>query len=268
MTTSELLRSPRYLSEQQNFIDNYITKLEAQQLNAPKGFIRLQSSKGYPRYYLYKNKADIKGQYLSADNINLISAICQRDYNAKLLKRLQELKCLIQRNIPIDLYDEIDKIFFSFAAGKQSLITPIIPVLDSYVEKWKAVHPGSQNDYEITNGIYTNNNELVRSKSEKIIADRLAFFDIPYVYEPGLILNEHLKYPDFIILNKRTRQTFIWEHFGLIDNDEYSSNNLIKIELYERCGYFPGEKLICSFESKDAPVDSQLIDRKITDYLL
>lgn len=268
MPLNNYLASSRVISEQLEFINKSIAKLEKDQRNAPKGIIRLQSSKGYPRYYYFKNKSDTKGQYLSADNINLIQSICQRDYNLKLLDKLCSMQKSINSGKEINFYGDIDEVYYSFPTGKQSLITPIIPVMDTYIEQWKTANPSSQNEYEIKNGIYTNNNELVRSKSEKIIADRLTHFDIPYVYEPRLIINSHLKYPDFLVLNKRTRQSFIWEHFGLVDDELYSDKNLLKLSLYESAGYFLGKDLICSFESTDSAIDSKIIDDKIKAFLL
>ncbi len=266
--TTELLSCPRTVSEKLNYITTSINELEQNQRDAPKGIIRLQSSKGYPRYYYYKNKSDTKGQYLSADNMNLISSICQRDYNARMLTKLKELYTAAAKGLDVDLYNEIDSVYFSFPVGKQNLITPIIPVLDSYIDAWKKSYPGAQNSYEITNGIITNNGEVVRSKSEKIIADRLAHFDIPYVYEPRIILNYKIKYPDFIILNKNTRQTLIWEHLGLADDCEYAANNLVKLNMYESFGYYLGSSLIVTLETSDSPLDSQLVDAKIEAFLL
>lgn len=237
-------------------------------LSAPKGFIRLESSKGYPRFYYYKNRSDTKGQYLSADNIGFITSICQRDYLIKVSKRMRELINKIKKGIHVDLYLEMDNIYFSFNPGRRSLITPIIPDINTFIKDWYDKNPGSQNSYAIDKGICTKKGELVRSKSEKIIADRLLDFEIPYVYEPKLVINEHLKYPDFIVLNKRTRQTLIWEHFGLTDDDNYSVNNLLKLFMYERAGYWPGKQLIASFETSDDPLDSFIVDKKIEAFLL
>ena len=39
--------------------------------------------------------------------------------------------------------------------------------------------------------------------------------------------------PDFVLLNKRTRQEFYFEHFGMMDNPEYSSKAIHKIEMYQ-----------------------------------
>ena len=249
-------------------IYNIIDIADRELLSAPKGFIRLESSKGYPRFYYYKSKSDTKGQYLSADNLGFITAICQRDYLMRVSKRMRELISRIRRGIHVDLFTEMDNIYYSFNPGRRSLITPIIPDINTFIKDWYDENPGSQNSYTVDKGIYTKNGELVRSKSEKIIADRLLDFDIPYVYEPKLIINEHLKYPDFITLNKRTRQTIIWEHFGLSDDENYSVNNLLKLFMYEQAGYWAGKQLIASFESSEAPLDSVIVDKKIEAFLL
>ncbi|MBE5913616.1 MAG: hypothetical protein E7274_06105 [Pseudobutyrivibrio ruminis] len=249
-------------------IYNLIDVVDKELLSAPKGYIRLESSKGYPRYYYYKNRSETCGKYLSADNIGFITSICQRDYYIKLLKKLKELINHYQRGIHFDIYVEIDSVYYSFNPGKRSLIKPIIPDIESFVEEWHLQHPGSLNTFPIENGIYTNNGELVRSKSEKIIADRLLDYGIPYAYEPSLIIDGLIKYPDFLVLNKVTRETLIWEHLGLADSVDYNSNNLSKLALYEANGYLVGKNVITSFESVNYPLSTKLIDNKINDFLL
>ncbi|WP_028242891.1 hypothetical protein [Pseudobutyrivibrio ruminis] len=236
--------------------------------SSPKGFIRLESSKGYPRFYYYKNRSDTKGKYMSADNIGFITAICQRDYLMKVSKRMHELICKVKKGIHVDLYVELDNIYYSFNPGRRSLITPIIPDIETFVKDWYNDNPSCQNTYLIDKGVYTKNGELVRSKSEKIIADRLLDFEIPYVYEPKIVLSDNLKYPDFITLNKRTRTTIIWEHFGLSDDQNYSVNNMLKLSLYEQSDYHLGKNLIASFETSDDPLDSFIVDKKIEAFLL
>jgi len=249
-------------------IHNLINIIDNDLLNAPKGVIRLESSRGYSRYYYYKNKSDKKGQYLSANNIEFIASICQRDYNIKLAKRMRELLNKYRKGIPFDLYVEVDDIYNSFRAGKQSLIEPIIPEINTYIADWYEANPGFKNSYSIEKGIATKRGELVRSKSEKIIADRLFDFNVPYVYEPEIILNDSIKYPDFLVLNKRTRKTLLWEHFGLTDDMNYSVNNLLKLLMYEENGYLLGSSLIATFESREYILDTNLVDVKIEAFLL
>jgi len=67
----------------------------------------------------------------------------------------------------------------------------------------------------------TSRNELVRSKSEVIIADRLADMDIEYLYEHPLTIDGETKYPDFTIEDAETGVTYYWEHCGMLHNPAY-----------------------------------------------
>ena len=60
------------------------------------------------------------------------------------------------------------------------------------------------------NAIITEKGEAVRSKSEKIIADKLYMKEIPYVYEQPLYLKGYgYVVPDFKILNVRTKKRIL-----------------------------------------------------------
>ena len=65
-----------------------------------------------------------------------------------------------------------------------------------------------------------------------------------------------------------TRETYYWEHLGLLDDAEYVENNLNKIDLYEKNGLFVGDRLIISTESGRFPIDVKIIDEKIKKYLI
>ncbi|MBD2443924.1 hypothetical protein H6G25_12145 [Dolichospermum sp. FACHB-1091] len=66
----------------------------------------------------------------------------------------------------------------------------------------------------------TKRGETVRSKSEVIIADALASYNINYVYEKDLIINNQRKSPDFTIQYRGV--TYYWEHLGMLNDSEYS----------------------------------------------
>lgn len=75
----------------------------------------------------------------------------------------------------------------------------------------------------------TENGEKVRSKSELTIVNKLSIRGIKYRYEePHYLKGFGLVYPYFTILNAKTREGIIWEHFGLMDNPEYVENCLKK----------------------------------------
>ena len=250
-----------------SLIHSYIISTEKALLNAPSGRIQLHSSKGYPRFYYYENN-DSVGKYVSANDLFLISSICQRDYNNKALLLLYKLQNAIAKGIDVNIPYELDKIYHAFKPGKRELISPLITPIEEYVNQWYSTFPPSQNKYPMSINLETNKGEFVRSKSEKIIADKLFAMNIPYAYEPALTLNGKTKYPDFLVLNRITRETYIWEHFGLSDSNEYSDNNLAKLADYEHSGYYLGKSLIATFESKEHPLDSTFVDKKIEAFLL
>ena len=111
--------------------------------------------------------------------------------------------------------------------------------------------------------------ERVRSKSEKIIADALEREDIPYRYEYPVCLSGDLYiYPDFMVLNKRTRKEYFLEHFGMMDNPEYAEKMIRKIEEFEKNGIFPGEKLLMTFETRNRPLNTTVFEKIIQEFFL
>ena len=116
---------------------------------------------------------------------------------------------------------------------------------------------------------YTTNTGLcVRSKSEVLIATSLEKHAIPFRYECLLDTPSGPIYPDFTIMHPKTRRLYIWEHFGMIDNQAYSAKSLPKICTYSQLGYFPNDNLIMTFESKDHPFNLPEADDLVRKYFL
>ena len=112
---------------------------------------------------------------------------------------------------------------------------------------------------------------LVRSKSEVIIADRFYKAGIPYRYEQLLLLDKKTMlryYPDFTILNKRTRKIIYWEHLGKLGDQDYCAENLNKLEDYARHGIIQGKNLILTYECDGKPLSTTMLDILIKEYLL
>ena len=104
----------------------------------------------------------------------------------------------------------------------------------------------------------TERGDLVRSKSELVIADKLHDRGIDYAYEQPLVLtNGRTRYPDFTIADHAMGVTFYWEHLGLLDDPGYRARWERKRAEYLGCGIKPHEEgggpegtLI---ETRDAP---------------
>ena len=68
----------------------------------------------------------------------------------------------------------------------------------------------------------TERGDLVRSKSELVIADKLYARGIDYAYEQPLILpGDRTRYPDFTIIDGARGVTYYWEHLGLLHDPGY-----------------------------------------------
>lgn len=111
--------------------------------------------------------------------------------------------------------------------------------------------------------------ELVRSKSEVIIADALFDKKIEYDYEKPLDLGEDgIKRPDFTIEDVESGTLFYWEHCGMMTDQGYRRRWESKQAVYKKHGIVEGENLIVTENKPDGNIDSQAIRVLIERYLL
>lgn len=110
--------------------------------------------------------------------------------------------------------------------------------------------------------------ELVRSKSEVIIANMLYEAGIEYEYEKELDLGEDgIRIPDFTIDDAESGMCFYWEHCGMLGDAWYNKHWEEKKAIYERHNIVEGENLIVSQDSLDGGIDSVAIKALIDKYL-
>ncbi len=101
--------------------------------------------------------------------------------------------------------------------------------------------------------------DMVRSKSEVIIANMLHQKDIPFEYERPLYADDSTMYlPDFTINWKG--ETYYWEHLGMLDDESYAQKWNKKEQWYKDYGFH--QQLIVSKDEK-GNLDSQEIERII-----
>jgi ATP-dependent exoDNAse (exonuclease V) alpha subunit len=85
----------------------------------------------------------------------------------------------------------------------------------------------------------TENGDLVRSKSEWIIADKLKAAGIKYQYEQPLLLDGVERFPDFTIRDEDSDTVWYWEHNGMLSDDEYRERWQRKKAAYHRARILP-----------------------------
>lgn len=101
--------------------------------------------------------------------------------------------------------------------------------------------------------------ELVRSKSEVIIANALFYHHLDYSYEPELVLGEHVKFPDFRVVDEDTGDEWFWEHCGMMEDPKYRKRWEDKKAFYKKNGIEEGRNLIVTYDVNGA-IDSQIVE--------
>jgi predicted nuclease of restriction endonuclease-like RecB superfamily len=109
---------------------------------------------------------------------------------------------------------------------------------------------------------------MVRSKSEAIIDMVLHTNKIPFRYECPLQINNCIFYPDFTIRHPKTKETFYWEHFGLMDDEEYQERTRFKLKQYIDSGITPTINLITTYEDKEHPLSIKTVRDIVSQYFL
>ena len=111
--------------------------------------------------------------------------------------------------------------------------------------------------------------ELVRSKSEVIIANMLYSKGVEYEYEKVLNLGEDgIRIPDFTIDDAESGLCFYWEHCGMMSDPAYRARWEDKKALYAKHGIVEGDNLIVSYDGEDGSIDSKCINELITKYFM
>lgn len=232
----------------------------------PEGKLRIAGKGGNPQYYQSGGGKDV---YLCVSDRTVAEQLAQRRYCEKVirqaekeLKQTEALEAVCQEDMLAEIWKGMNPL-------RRALVHPLDIPDDEYARVWSEVtYTGKEID-ETERTFLTERGETVRSKSEKIIADMLALRGVPYRYEYPLKLRGWgTVYPDFHALNVRTREEFIWEHFGMMDNPEYVRKFLKKTRIYETNGIYPGHNLLCTFESSAEQLDPVAVDSIIRRFLL
>ncbi|WP_173473758.1 hypothetical protein [Fibrobacter succinogenes] len=260
-----LSQAQKRIDELQQVIDFLQMQLE----KAPEGTLYSTSSHSQAQW---QRIVGSKRSYLSKGKTKLIRALAQKKYNTLLLDDFKRQRSVLDQLVNSYVPQNGEKIFMSMGDRLREQIVPLnIPDSD-FADLWQSLRYKGKT-IENT-GLLTAKGECVRSKSEIIIADVLASLGIPYRYE----FPHELKcvessrcvkvYSDFTCLNVRTRKEFVWEHFGMMDDAEYAQNAVVKIEMYQNSGYFLGDNFIFTMESRDKPLNSQMVQKLAKKYLV
>ena len=249
-----------------------ITILRANLAKSPAGRLRTALRGNKARFYHVTDPKKPGGTYIPRHEEALAARLAQKDYDSAALAQLERQLELVNQFI-IDYNPQaLADTYHNLSDCRQRIVTPATLPDAEYAKRWQALPYKSKPFADNTPEYTTARGERVRSKSEVIIADTLSRMGIPYRYE--FPLRQKLSqgsaatfYPDFTCLNLRTREEFLWEHFGMMDDPDYARNAMDKLDIYERNGFFLGKRLIISRETDEKPLNAKTIRNLAEEYL-
>lgn len=236
---------------------------------APEGNLRIDLHGKYPQFYHVTTAKDKKRTFIDKSQTDLIQKLAQKGYEHKLEKIISKHICQIKDFLSRYNPSELVNAYNNLHPERQKLVKPFFVSDEEYAAQWSTVPYAGKPFSEDAPEHYASNGLRVRSKSEAIIADVLLKLQIPFRYEAAVKikvkkagLSQSITFhPDFTCLNARTRQEFIWEHFGLMNDEEYLENAIEKERIYATAGYIPGINFISTMESKTKPLNSKYVEQ-------
>lgn len=253
------------LNEELRVLKGIVKEAKRRLESAPKGRLRIRRWKGVLEYY-YKAEDEKRsnGRYLKRNEIECAKRIAQRDYDVQIVKSAEERINVISGFLKKYERTCLEEIYLKTNELRRELILPVVLPDEEYIKQWLAVEYKGKRFEEGAPEIITERGERVRSKSEKIIADKLYALGIAYRYECPLVLDGNVRiYPDFTILKMPEREEVYLEHFGMLDDNNYVEGMLYKLKTYERNGIYLGVNLFMTHETGKDPLNTRTLDRLI-----
>ena len=251
------------ISEYRKVLENLKEQLIREIEEAPAGRLRISTKGNHTEYYYCEEgagTAGINGSYLKKKE-ELIRRLAQKDYDSKLLKEvLAQIRKLDRypNNIGVT---QLEAVFEDLTESRKKLVIPKIKPAILKIAEWESIPFEPLGFGPDDPEYYTEKKERVRSKSEKIIADKLFHMGIPYKYEcPINLVGYGTVYPDFTILNKHTMEIVWLEHCGRMGDADYTSKMVAKVRSYEKAGIYVGRNLYLTFETLETPFDARSIE--------
>lgn len=246
-------------------LQNIQRQIEEMVRDVPEGKLRCAVNKGCYQYYSGKT-------YLGSKKKAEIKKMAQKEYCEKLNRKVEKrIRKLIELQ---NIYENegLEQEYRNLHPARKCLVEALVKPIENMIEDFEKIEyirkkfaEDDKTEY------YTSKGERVRSKSEKIIADELYRYNIPYKYEMPIQLrvgNRSIPfYPDFTAMNKRTGKRWVIEHFGMMDKASYYENALQKLEIYERNNMLVGVDLIFLHETSDTPLNTNSLRKYIETYL-
>jgi hypothetical protein len=203
-------------------------------------------------------------KYLNRGNEKIRNGLAQKEYLEKLIvsvkDEIREINKILERN---KLMQSI-AVYDNFPPSKKKFVSPLLLNDEDFAMWWKTVTFEPFDKWPEELKYPTKHGEMVRTKSEAIIAD--AYFDlgIPYRYEcPVKLFGGEVRHPDFTVLDVSKRKVIYHEHLGMLDDSGYRRNTMQKLDLYRKSGIYVGKNLILTHETAASPLNIRVFKQNL-----
>ena len=255
------------LQEELVQLTNIIKAAEERLTNAPTGSLRVRNWNGKTEFY-YKNdntdnekESRCNGRYLKKREECLVKELIQRDYDVLVVKQAKLRIKAIEKFLEAYGKTSLQQLYRNITPGRKQILQEAILSDEEYARRWQEAEYEGKKFVDDEVEIITERGERVRSKSEKIIADKLYALGIPYRYEYPLVLSGNIRvYPDFTILKLPEREEVYLEHFGRMDDEEYVESVMYKLSTYEKNRIYLGVNLFVTHETSKNPLNTRALD--------
>lgn len=248
------------LEIQTKLLDKFIKELKSM----PEGSLVCKVRKNNKVYFYQqygelsktKDRKKFKQRYIKKCERELLEKLKRKKIISESIFKLKENILLIKRflsgyhnyfpdcaitDLPEEYQDIKDKYYLEF------------DIKD--IKKWEKANYEKNRKYSEGLIHRTTKGELVRSKSEALIASQLHLNGIPYHYEEKLEIEGKTFCPDFTAMRPTDGKIIYWEHFGLLNNEQYVNNIYEKIIIFAQNDIVLWDNLIITFDKPDGSID-------------
>ena len=251
---------------------------------APEGYLKWQNKNGKTYYYQQymqdvpmiadktmdtENFDKWKRKYIRKRDIGIVAALAQKNYYSSVKplvqKQLKELKQFVNKYPK----ENLEEIYEALSVERKRFVKPLQVSVKQKIIQWEAEVYEKNTKYSENLKFETDQGELVRSKSEVIIANLLYQNQNHILYKNERPLEKTIEgrskivYPDFTILSKRTGKIIYWEHAGRMDDPYYVNDFVKKMNTYVTNGLLPGKDVILTYETQNNPLEISAVKRMI-----
>ena len=249
--------------KQKEHLEAELATIDQKLKNCPPGNLFFSHDKGRCKWYQSNGHNQ---HYISKKNRSFAEQLAFKKYLTYLRDDLLHEKESLERYINNHMkIEKAPQLLAPQSEYREFLLPYLMPTSEDLI-KWQnedfehnTKHPEQLNQPTLSG-------KLVRSKSEALIDTILFNYQLPYRYECALPIDNKIFYPDFTIRHPNTGKIYYWEHFGMMDVPSYFTHAYSKLQKYAENDIIPNVNLITTFETKEAPLNPELVETLVKHY--